>query len=76
LLREFNHQNDVTVPYKAFYNRLSRQGFEKFMRRMFVIRWPTEYRDLVCRITREQSSWTSSQSFVCERCAGCVSQHG
>jgi hypothetical protein len=27
LLREFNHQNDVTVAYKAFYNRLARPGF-------------------------------------------------
>ncbi len=31
LLREFNHQNDVTVAYKAFYNRLARPGFAKFM---------------------------------------------
>ena len=36
LLREFNHQNDVTVAYKAFYNRLARPGFAKFMRQMFV----------------------------------------
>ena len=36
LLREFNHQNDVTVAYKAFYNRLVRPGFEKFMRQMFA----------------------------------------
>jgi len=36
LLREFNHQNDVTVAYKAFYNRLARPGFEKFMQQMFV----------------------------------------
>jgi len=35
LLREFNHQNDVTVAYKAFYNRLARPGFAKFMRQMF-----------------------------------------
>jgi len=35
LLREFNHQNDVTVAYKPFYNRLARQGFAKFMRQMF-----------------------------------------
>jgi hypothetical protein len=35
LLREFNHQNDVTVAYKAFYNRLARPGFSKFMRQMF-----------------------------------------
>jgi hypothetical protein len=27
LLREFNHQNDVTVAYKAFSNRLARPGF-------------------------------------------------
>jgi hypothetical protein len=36
LLREFNHQNDVTVAYKAFYNRLARPGFALFMRQMFV----------------------------------------
>jgi hypothetical protein len=35
LLREFNHQNDVTVAYKAFYNRLARPGFAKFMQQMF-----------------------------------------
>ena len=35
LLREFNHQNDVTVAYKAFYNRLAQPGFAKFMRGMF-----------------------------------------
>lgn len=35
LLREFNHQNDVTVAYKAFYNRLARPGFAEFMRGMF-----------------------------------------
>jgi hypothetical protein len=26
LLREFDHCNDVTVAYKAFYNRLARSG--------------------------------------------------
>ncbi len=36
LLREFNHQNDVTVAYKAFYNRLARPGFAKFMHAMFT----------------------------------------
>ncbi|MEK7736308.1 MAG: IS4 family transposase [Pseudomonadota bacterium] len=36
LLREFNHQNDVTVAYKAFYNRLARPGFAKFMHAMFA----------------------------------------
>lgn len=36
LLREFNHQNDVAVAYKAFYNRLARPGFAKFMRQMFM----------------------------------------
>lgn len=36
LLREFNHQNDVTVAYKAFYNRLARPGFAKFMQQMFA----------------------------------------
>jgi hypothetical protein len=35
LLRELNHQNDVTVAYKAFYNRLARPGFATFMRLMF-----------------------------------------
>lgn len=35
LLREFNHQNHVTVAYKAFYNRLARPGFANFMRQMF-----------------------------------------
>jgi DDE family transposase len=36
LLREFNHQNGVTVAYKAFYNRLARPGFAAFMRGMFL----------------------------------------
>lgn len=36
LLREFNHQNEVTVAYKAFYNRLARVGFANFMRQMFA----------------------------------------
>ena len=36
LLREFNHQNNVTVAYKAFYNRLARPGFAAFMRQMFL----------------------------------------
>ena len=36
LLREFNHQNDVTVAYKAFYNRLARAGFAEFMKQMFA----------------------------------------
>ena len=36
LLREFNHQNDVTVAYKAFYNRLARAGFAEFMQQMFM----------------------------------------
>jgi hypothetical protein len=35
LLREFNHQNDVTVAYKAFYNRLARPGFAKVMHQIF-----------------------------------------
>lgn len=35
LLREFNHHNDVTVAYKAFYNRLARPSFTEFMRQMF-----------------------------------------
>jgi hypothetical protein len=34
LLREFNHQNDMQVAYKPFYNRLARKGFAEFMRRM------------------------------------------
>lgn len=36
LLREFNHQNGVTVAYKCFYNRLARAGFAKFMQQMLV----------------------------------------
>lgn len=36
LLREFNHQNGVTVAYKAFYNRLAGPGFARFMRAMFT----------------------------------------
>lgn len=36
LLRAFNHQNSVTVAYKAFYNRLARDGFATFMREMFA----------------------------------------
>jgi hypothetical protein len=33
LLRKFNHQNDVTVAYKAFYHRLARPGFAKLASR-------------------------------------------
>jgi hypothetical protein len=33
-LRAFNHQNGVTVAYKAFYYRLARAGFAAFMREM------------------------------------------
>ena len=36
LLREFNHWNEVTVAYKAFYNRLSRPSFAMFMQQMFA----------------------------------------
>jgi hypothetical protein len=36
LLRAFNHQNGVTVAYKAFYNRLAHAGFAAFMREMFA----------------------------------------
>jgi hypothetical protein len=36
LLRAFNHQNDATVAYKAFYNRLARVGFATFMQRMLA----------------------------------------
>ena len=36
LLREFNHQNDVTVAYRAFYNQLARPGFPSFMEQMFA----------------------------------------
>lgn len=36
LQREFNHHNDVTVAYKAFYNRLAQPGFAAFMRQMFA----------------------------------------
>ena len=36
LLRAFNHQNGVTVAYKAFYNRLAHVGFATFMREMLA----------------------------------------
>jgi hypothetical protein len=36
LLRTFNHQQGVTVAYKAFYNRLARAGFATFMQRMLA----------------------------------------
>ena len=36
LLRAFNYQNGVQVAYKAFYNRLARDGFALFMRGMFA----------------------------------------
>jgi len=36
LLREFNHLNEVTVAYKAFYNRLARPSFATFMQQMFA----------------------------------------
>ncbi|MGH9256786.1 MAG: IS4 family transposase [Vicinamibacterales bacterium] len=36
LLRAFNHQQGVTVAYKAFYNRLARVGFATFMQEMLV----------------------------------------
>ena len=36
LLREFNHQNGAAVAYKAFYNRLAREGFVQFMRQMLA----------------------------------------
>ena len=36
LLRAFNYQNDVTVAYKAFYNRLARVGFATFMQHMLA----------------------------------------
>jgi len=35
LLREFNHLNEVTVAYKAFYHRLARASFATFMQQMF-----------------------------------------
>ena len=31
-----NHQNGVTVAWKAFYNRLAHAGFAAFMREMFA----------------------------------------
>ncbi len=34
LLRTFNYQNGVHVAYKAFYNRLARVGFARFMHQM------------------------------------------
>src|SRR5260221_14195755 len=36
LLRAFNHQQGVEVAYKAFYNRLARVGFARFMRAMLA----------------------------------------
>jgi hypothetical protein len=36
LLRAFNHQQGVTVAYKAFYNRLARTGFATFMQQMLA----------------------------------------
>lgn len=36
LLRAFNHQQGVEVAYKAFYNRLARAGFTRFMRGMLT----------------------------------------
>ena len=36
LLREFNRRNDVTVAYKAFYNRLAHPSFTELMRRMLA----------------------------------------
>jgi len=35
-VKDVNHQNDVTVAYKAFYNRLARAGFAEFMKQMFA----------------------------------------
>lgn len=35
LLRTFNYQNQTTVAYKAFYNRLNRPGFPAFMEAVF-----------------------------------------
>ena len=36
LLRAFNHQQGTAVAYKAFYNRLARAGFARFMRGMLA----------------------------------------
>lgn len=36
MLRAFNHQEGVEVAYKAFYNRLARPGFTRFMRGMLT----------------------------------------
>jgi hypothetical protein len=36
LLRTFNYQNQTTVAYKAFYNRLDRPGFPAFMEAVFA----------------------------------------
>jgi hypothetical protein len=36
LLRAFNHQEGRDVAYKAFYNRLARAGFARFMRAMLT----------------------------------------
>lgn len=35
LLREFNFLHDETVAYKAFWNRLAREGFPEFVRSVF-----------------------------------------
>lgn len=35
LRRTFNYQNQTTVAYKAFYNRLDRPGFPAFMEAVF-----------------------------------------
>ncbi len=34
ILRTFNHQNEMTVAYKAFYNRLCHAGFVRFLRQL------------------------------------------
>ena len=36
LLRAFNHEHGDTIAYKAFYNRLARVGFARFMRAMLT----------------------------------------
>ena len=78
LLRGFNHHNGVTVAYKAFYNRLARPGFAKFMRQMFkrLIERSPSGRSLPkvmqrSLVSRTSSSRTARRSRSRTRCATC-----
>jgi hypothetical protein len=63
LLRELHHQNDVTVAYKAFYNRLAHAGFANFMHQMFG---PSSSGSS----PTQRSSWKASRSLpAASRCA-------